>query len=184
MGKQTQFHALPEDMEALLEFVRARDPVVLTLKSSDSSRVDPAPDPAHEVRTLTIWNTDLLPLLEREPIDPAGGVRYYRVNDSLPTLQLWPSRISDWDGMPALLQGRVYGLWGNRSEKYVAWYEAVARWIRKNFARSHLRLGGYIGPAAQRWHQQGGVLLPMLQPPLTPEWRAFVKAQREEMRGQ
>lgn len=178
MGKQTQFHMLPNDMEMLLEFVRKRDPVMTVLRSSDSPELAPVLNPLLETDTMTLWNKSLLGSLERELVRRPGGNDYYRIDPSLPTLELWPSRLIEWNQKPALLQGRIYGLWGSQDiERYVKWYQAIARWIRAHFIKSPLRLGGYIGPAAFKWFLEGGILLPMFNPPPTPEWISFVENQ-------
>ena len=49
MGKQIQFHALPEDMH-LLEHIRERDPVIVTHKSAQSPAVAPVSDPLVDYR--------------------------------------------------------------------------------------------------------------------------------------
>ena len=56
--------------------------------------------------------------------------------------------------------------------------QTIIGWIRKNFVKNPLKLlGGYIGPNAFKWFQEGGILLPMFEPPLTAEWQAFVESQ-------
>ncbi len=178
MGKQTQFHMLAEDMEMFLDFVRKHDPVLVTLRSSDSPKVTPLSDPLTETDVMTLWNKALLGSLERKLIQRPGGSDYYRVDDSLPTLELSPSRPIEWNGKPALLQGRVYGFFDKPFAGFEKWYNVIARWIRANFTKSPLKLlGGYIGPGALRWFQDGGVLLPMFEPPPTPEWLSFVENQ-------
>ena len=178
MGKQTQLHLLPEDMGMFLEFVRKRDPVVVTIKSSNSPKVTPVSDPSTESEVMTLWNKTLLGSLERNLIRRPGGSDYYRVDDSLPTLELSPSRLIEWSGKPALLQGRVYGFFDKPTSSYEEWYRAIAQWIRHNFPKSPLKLlGGYIGPAALRWFQGGGVLLPMIEPPPTRKWLSVVEHQ-------
>jgi hypothetical protein len=116
--------------------------------------------------------------LERKLIRRPGGSNYYRVDDSLPTLELSPSRLIEWNGKPALLQGRVYGFFDKPFSGYEEWYKVIADWVRANFRKSPLKLlGGYIGPGAFRWFQESGTLLPMLEPPPTPEWLSFVENQ-------
>jgi len=161
-----------------LEFVQKHDPVVVTSKSSDSSKVTPVSDPLAESQVMTLWNQTLLGSLERKLVSRPRGDDYYRVDDSLPTLELSPSRPVEWNGRPALLQGRVYGFFDRPLSGYEEWYEIVARWIRNNFKKTSLKLlGGYIGPEAFKWFQDGGILLPMFEPPPTSEWLSFVENQ-------
>jgi hypothetical protein len=178
MGKQTQLHMLPADVEMLLDFMRKHVSVMITLKSSDSPRAIPVSDPSTELRVMTMWNKTLLNSLERKLIHRPGGSDYYRVDDSLPTLELSPSRLIAWSGKSALLQGRIYGLFDKPASGYEEWYNAIVRWIRHNYQKCPLKLlGGYIGPAALRWFEGGGVLLPMIEPPQTTEWLSVVESQ-------
>jgi hypothetical protein len=178
MGKQVQFHMLPEDMKMLLEYIQKHDPVMVTLQSSDSSQVTPVSDPLTESGVMRLWNTALLGSLERKLVSHTGGADYYRIDDSLPTLELSASRLTKWSEKPALLQGRVYGFFDKPASGYEDWYKAIARWIRSNFTKSPLKLlGGYVGPQALRWFQNGGILLPMFEPPATSEWQSFVESQ-------
>jgi hypothetical protein len=178
MGRQTQLHMLPQDMKLFLGFVRKRDPVVVTTRSSDSPRVTPVSDPSTKSEVMTLWNKALLGSLERKLIHRPGGSDYYRVDDSLPTLELSPSRLTEWRGKPALLQGRIYSFFDNPTSAYEVWYKAIAQWIRRNFPKNPLKLlGGYVGPSALRWFQAGGVLLPTIEPPPTPEWLSIVENQ-------
>jgi hypothetical protein len=178
MGRQIQFHALPEDMAAFLECIQRQGPVVITIKSSDSPNVTEVPDVLAESQTMTLWNKALLGRLERKLVNRPGGADYYRVDDSLPTLELSPSRVVQWNGKPALLQGRVYGFFDRPFPEYEAWYEFVARCIRRKFKKNPLKLlNGYVGPQAFKWFHEGGTLLPMFEPPPTSEWMSFVESQ-------
>jgi len=169
---------LPQDLQMLLAFVHEHDPVVVTLRDSDSPKVTPVSDPLDESEVMSLWNKALLGSLERKLVSRPGGSDYYRVDYSLPTLELSPSRLTEWRDQPALLQGRVYGFFDRPIPGYEEWYQVIARWIRKKFTKSPLSLlGGYIGPEALKWFQQGGNLLPMFQPPPTSEWMTFVENQ-------
>jgi hypothetical protein len=179
MGRQTRFHMLREDTVAFLDFVREHDPVVVTLRDAQSAEVESVSDPAAEMESMTLWNTALLPQLQRQLVTRPGGHDYYRVPYSLPTLELSPSTAAKWNGKPALLQGRVYGFaFDTNTVEYERWYNAVARWIRTKFVRSQLtHPAGYLGPAALEWFRSGGILLPVFTPPRTPEWLSVVEAQ-------
>ena len=61
----------------LLEFVAKRDPVMITLRSSDSPNAEPVPNPNTESGVMAIWNKTLLRSLERKLIRRAGGSDYY-----------------------------------------------------------------------------------------------------------
>ena len=161
-----------------MAFVREHDPVEVILRSSDLQECEPVLDPTTETSVMTLWNRDLLDCLTRKKVSRPGGNDYYRVDDSLPTLEFSPSRLVTWNGRPALLQGRVYGFFDKSSPGYERWYKAITHWLRGNFVRNPLSLvGGYIGPAAFKWFQEGGALLPMFEPALTMEWLSFVENQ-------
>jgi hypothetical protein len=178
MGKQVQFHMLPEDMQMFLDFIQKQGDVVIAYKSLDSPEVLPIPNPVKEVETMVIWNRELLRSLERKLIQRPGGSDYYRVDDSLPTIDITPSRITKWKDTPALLQGRIYVFFDKPVPGYDEWYKTAAHWLKSNFIKSPLKLlKGYVGPKAFDWYSDGGILLPMFEPPLTPEWLSFVANQ-------
>jgi hypothetical protein len=180
MGRQVGFHALPDDLGEFLEFVCAKNPVIVTLMDLDRPEIEPLADPHSETRVMTLWNRMLIPTLKRELVRRPGGSDYYRIPYSLPVLELSPSRVVSWSEQPALLSGRLYGFsFESAAKEYAAWYEGLARWIRSHFVRNPVEgLDGYIGSAALAWYRQGGILLPASRPPVTDEWESFVEAQR------
>ena len=172
MGRQIGVYMLAEDCRKFLEFVQARDPVVVIRRSGESARVEPVADPCRLGQILCLWNRRLLPSLERKYIPESDIGPYYRIDSSLPTLEFILPGPSEWDGRPALPQGRVYAASYASSEGLRAWYESIARWIRKNFTRNPCRVvGGYIGPAALEGHREGGLLIPWYPPVVTAQWR-------------
>jgi len=145
---------------------------------SDRPEIETLAHPAIETRKMTIWNRDLVPVIQRELVRRPLGSDYYRIAYSLPVLELSPSRVVSWNQQPALVQGRLYGFsFEDAPPAYTRWYNALSTWIRSHFAKNP-QLHGYIGAAARAWFQQGGILLPMFNPPVTPEWESFVEAQR------
>ncbi len=179
MGRQIAFHMLPQDCEEFLDFVHNRDPVFVVARDSDSPKIVQIARPCFFGETLCLWNQALLPRLKREYIAESTQGPYYRVDDSLPVLELIPSRQTDWRGRPALTQGRVWGSFDQPSEPLRKWFEAIVRWMRKNYVRAPADLFGYVAPAAFQWFLKGGVLLPIFEPPVTRDWLDFVKAQRK-----
>lgn len=178
MGRQILFHMLPEDCNGFLRALRGRDPVAVVDKDSASPEVVELPDPCKGGVFAVLWNRSLLPSLEREFIAKSDRGPYYRVSDSLPVLEFSLPSQADWDGKPALTQGRIYASFEVPNEGLRRWYEWAARWIRRNFAKESAGLsGGYVGPAALEWHERGGILLPFIRPPVTPAWQAFVSKQ-------
>src|SRR5437660_1498859 len=177
MGRQVQLHILAADVQQFLDFVQARDPVIVTLRDSDSPEVNALADPSSVSRVMTLWNQVLLSSLKRKHVVYPGR-QYYSVESSSPTLEFSPSEPYEWNGRPALVQGRLYASFENATKDYEQWYNALVRWIRKNFAKVPIPLsGGYIGPAAHDWFKKGGLLLPMFRPPVTNQWLSWIEAQ-------
>jgi len=181
MGRQVGFHALPDDLREFLEFATTGASVTITLMDSDRPEVESLADPAVEKRVLTLWNRDLVPILEREVVKRPGARDYYRIPYSLLVLELSPSRLTSWNDTPALLQGRLYGFSFDSPESaYAKWYTRLRRWIESHFSRNPVKgLDGYVGTVALGWFREGGVLLPSWSPPITPEWLSFVDAQAD-----
>lgn len=176
MGRQIMFHMLPEDCSEFLAFLSGRDPVIFTARDSDSPDITAIPDPCAEWKAVSVWNQALSPELNREYIADAKAGPYYRVDDSQPVLEFSPSHLTDWEGTPALLQGRIWGAFKTADRRYAVWFDSITRWIRKNYTKNE-SLEGYVAPAAQAWHGRGGLLLPMFKPPATDTWRTFFETQ-------
>jgi len=177
MGRQVQFHALPEDLEAFLGFVRRRDPIIVTLRDSNSPNIIELEKPSAEMHVMTVWNQGLLNSLRRNHIVMPGR-DYYSAGSSLPTLELSPSALCEWNGRHSMLCGRLYGSFENPVPGYERWYNSLARWIRTHFLKNPFPLIEHVGPAAYDWYKRGGVLLPMMIPPaLNSTWLSWVEAQ-------
>ena len=87
-----------------------------------------------------------------------------------PTLEFSPSFNGTWEGKPALCQGRIYGIFEGKVAEFETWYEAILRWVKKSFMRNPTSMGGYVGPAAYEFYENGGYLLPSFIPPHTDAW--------------
>jgi hypothetical protein len=172
MGRQIHFYMLPSDRDVFLRFVQKDGLVAVIPEGSNSPIARPLEQGdirAH--KNVYLWNRGLLPRFKRDWIP---GPRYYRVNElTLPVLQLIRSTVTTWEDKPALVQGRLYGIFDAYLEKpseFQKWYECLVRWIRKNYRRNPTSMGGYLGPAALRLFEEGGYLLPQFQPPRTDVW--------------
>jgi hypothetical protein len=181
MGRQIIFHMFPEDREAFLSFVQARDHVIVTEFSGDSADVRPVDLKNRQSKgrdALCLWNLALLPTLERTYIPDSTIGPYYRIDYTLPILEFSVPTPVLWDETPALTQGRLYAYAYQDLPALRTWYEALARWLRKNFSKNPITwMSGYVGPSARQWFEHGGLLLPYLPPPVTPEWRTRIYAQ-------
>jgi hypothetical protein len=181
MGRQIIFHMLPDDRTAFLRFVQQRDPVILTDFTADCDDVQPVDLGERSTKGrdwLCLWNKALLPFLKRKYVPESNRGPYYRMDSSLPILEFSLPIQTVWDERPSLNQGRLYAYAYQDHTALQAWYEALARWLRKNFTKNPVTwMSGYVGPAAYRWYQSGGLLLPFLSPPVNEEWRARIHAQ-------
>jgi hypothetical protein len=176
MGRQVQISVLQEDVEGLLAQIKRQHRVVLVKRDDfDSAVVEPLESlPANTSETLILWNQELLPQLQRKHISKETGGDYYRVAESAePVLEFKGSFLGEWRGRASLTQGRIYGIFDNKSQEFLRWYEQIVRYIRKAFLRNPASLSGYVGPAAYDWFLRGGLLLPTFLPPETDEWRQF-----------
>jgi hypothetical protein len=172
---------LPEDQEAFFRVVKEKADVVVIQRDTDSADIQGN----HTVTTgadpsLCLWNRGILPNLERKWVPEPG---YYSIDIlSLPVLEFHPPFVSKWQGAPAVAQGRLFGNFESylkKPEQFEAWYEGLVRWIRKNYQRNPAGqvIGGYVGPAAMRFYEQGGYLLPNFLPPTTKEWLSIIGRQ-------
>lgn len=184
MGRQIQFHLLEQDCSDLLRFIQERDPVFLVDRDSDSAEVEAVADPCHAKKTLCLWNQALLDSIERRYIPKSNVGPYYRVSSELPVLEFWMSRKTEWKGKPALTQGRIWGDFRYPNTEHDRWYNAIVGWIRRRYVRVPIpNMNGYIGPSAMDWYGQGGILLPLFLPPVTPAWEKFMADQDERRAG-
>lgn len=177
MGRQIQISVLPEDLEAIFARIRSLHRVVLVnrddLHSATVTPLESLPTDTNE--TLMLWNQELLPQLQRKYVSRETAGPYYRVDEfAEPVLEFSGSILGEWCGRPSLTQGRIYGIFDNKSQEFARWYEQILRHIRKAFVRNPAAaLSGYVGPAAYQWFLQGGLLLPGFLPPETDAWRKF-----------
>ena len=170
MGRQIVFHMLPEDCEAFVGFIQERKTVFLAPFVADSPEVHVLADRRDAYgQWLCLWDQELLPTLQRNHVREVSPT--HRIKDSLPVLQLDTHRPAEWGGRPALTQGRLYSHSYQSLPAVRAWFEALARWIRKRFVKNPASwMGGCVGPEAYAWHKAGGLLLPYVSPPASSEW--------------
>jgi hypothetical protein len=184
MGRQVHFHMLPEDQEAFLRFVKGNDPVdVVATLDPETPDVYPIEDIATDrLQVFCLWNRRLLPVLKRQPLGKDS--RYYKYSVDLfhlPLLELSTCSKTDWEGKPALVQGRLFGDFDpylGKPPEFEKWYEKLVRWIRKNYKKNPSKIiGGYVGTAAYEFYENGGYLLPSFRPARTEVWLAEIGKQ-------
>lgn len=170
---------LPEDCQRFVQFLRERDPVIVTdFYSNTSAEVEDIPDPWKSRGHYCLWNRAILQTLRREDTG-----KHFSIGFSAPVIEFSyevPSA-EQWEGQPALMQGRIYASFDNCDKEFEKWYNAVVRWIRKSFIRDPA-LGfqrDSVGPSAYEWFKKGGLLLPGFRPPATESWLAWVSVQNQ-----
>jgi len=172
---------LPDDQNAFLRFVQENDPVVV-IAGHDPKTPDVRPVEeiaTDRLETLCLWNRQLLPVLKRKWI---GKARYYKYQLDvfhLPLLEFSASFRTEWEGRPALIQGRLFGDFDphlGKPPEFEKWYNRLVRWLRKNFKKNPASWG-YVGPAAYEFYKSGGYLLPSFLPPRTDVWLAEIGKQ-------
>jgi len=170
---------LPEDCRRFASFLQGRDPVVVTRwHSSESAEIEEVHRPWEEGTKYCLWNQAILPTLRR-----ATTEQYFNIDWSEPAIEFdYPKPVPQlWNGLPALVQGRIWASFEAEDKNFERWYNASVRWIRKNFIRDPA-VGHHqdsIGPAAYEWFRTGGLLLPGFRPPLTEAWLAWVNVQNQ-----
>jgi hypothetical protein len=105
-------------------------------------------------KTLVPWSERFAPNLQRD----------YLVNEQAESvLELSLCALTTWDGRPALRQGCIYGVFENKQAEFEKCYERIIRYIRRHWqSNPAVWMGGYVGPAAGKWFETGGLLLPPL----------------------
>src|SRR5437588_5851279 len=108
MGRQILFHMLPEDRNAFLKYVQEQGNVAVALRDTDAAKIEPITRfDGSEGKILCLWNSGLLPTLERKWIPDPG---YYTVDVlKQPVLEFTSSLLTTWEAKPALVQGRLFG---------------------------------------------------------------------------
>jgi hypothetical protein len=172
MGRQIQLSMLPADRDALLTEVRSHADVEVVMRDGDSSDVQPLPSiPSKVVGTLILWNKHFARTLERKHITSAVPAYHLIDEFALPVLEFSDSILTQWQGRPALTQGRIYGQFNGKPVAFEKWFERTVRYIRRSWRKNPIpELKGYVGAAASGWFDAGGLLLPMFLPPATSDW--------------
>jgi len=174
---------LPRDCEAFFKYLHQRTNVVVAPRDADVSKIEPVSGfDVADGKTLCLWNLGLLPSLERAWIPDPG---YYRV-DILrqPVLEFTQCLLTTWEEKPALVQGRLFGDFDEYLGKpleFEKWFDALARWMRKNLEKNPTATGGYVGPAAYGLYKSGGFLLPQFLPPRSKVWLTEIGKQHRSV---
>jgi hypothetical protein len=77
--------------------------------------------------------------------------------------------------------GRLYAARYQDNRELAKWYKRLAGWLRRHFHGYRITSSTYrVGPDAWEWHRNGGLLLPMVRPVVTPSWRHLLGVAERE----
>jgi hypothetical protein len=177
MGRQLQFHMLPGDLQAFIDFAQDRDPLCIADRDYPTADIECIVNAASSSRILVLWNRSIAASIQRTLISTPAK-KYWTLDRDLPIVELSPSRECLWNNRAALLAGRIFGSFNIQHQGHKKWFDALSRWLRQNLVRSSIPGISYVGPAAFEWYQEGGVLVPMMIAPAnTNAWCSWVAAQ-------
>ena len=173
MGRQIQLHILPKDVNDLLVAMHNREPLEVAMQRGNSAtpeRLAFIPE-SLSGQTLVLWSERFAPSLHRDYVAKAQPPYYLVDEQTESVLELSLSAMNMWEGRPALMQGRIYGVFENKQAEFEKSYERIVRYIRRRWRKNPITwIGGYIGPAASDWFERGGFLLPNYIPPVRSDW--------------
>lgn len=179
MGRQIAVHLLEKDCEQLLHFVQDRDAVIVLRRDTTSAELGKVARPCVEAGIYTLWNQPLAPDLVRKFIDNSKIGPRYTIDGRSPVIEFsYRGLPQEWEGRPALEQGRLFTGFECEDKRFRSWYESITRWIRRNFIRNPVSFG-YVGPHAYEWFKKGGSFLPQFRPPATEVWISWMAAQNK-----
>jgi hypothetical protein len=179
MGRQIQLSILPADANDLIGAIGSRELVEVAARSGNSAEPQPLQSIPDDFRDLVLWSRRFAPTLKRRYIAAANPPYYLADEQTEPILEFSISVLTKWEGIPALTQGRIYGVFDAKPPEFEKWYERIVRYIRKNWRKNPISwMGGYVGPAASEWFDSGGLLLPTYVPPATSDWLRILGEQR------
>lgn len=173
MGRQIHFHMLGEDCQRFFTVLLQRDQCIVTIRDASSPSIEPLDQPCQAATALVLWNRASGRSVERRYVAESAIGPYHRFPYETSALEFSPTgRTSDWDGRPAMCAGRIYAARYQDDPTLAQWFERTGGWLRRHFRAHRIASSvSYVGEDAWRWHQEGGLLLPMVRPLVTETWR-------------
>jgi hypothetical protein len=172
MGRQTQLHLLPQDLNNLLVAMHDKEPLEVALRSGGTANPERLAFFPENMsgQILVLWSERFAPGLQRDYVNAQPP--YYRVDQQTESvLELSLSELTTWEGQPALTQGRIYGVFEGKQPEFKKFYERLVRYIRRHWRKNPTSwMQGYVGPAASEWFERGGIFLPNYIPPVRGDW--------------
>ncbi len=158
MGRQVAFYMTVSDEEGVLRFLRERGDVAVLPDSSERSGFP-------ELPTLpTPWSHEGWYVVNIVSRPELGEIRYQPAGEGLFIINKSESPVVEWirsmERGTKLKEGRFWiaGTPGARTERAVAIYEDLRKWLGKHYKKSG-RGRRFVGPDAERWAAQGGQLI-------------------------
>jgi len=165
LPKQMVLYMSKEDEEAFLQHLRSSGHLVIlpsTSPSSDFAPISLFPEPSEDEATRKFWlqsNTVNLPLVtEYAPekscyvVDgfQSPVVEFHR-SWTLSQMMLAGGIRADMNYLDSEKQDLV-----RKPVEFRNWFDSMQKWIRGNF--KHLTLLTYVGPGAEKFENEGGIL--------------------------
>ena len=173
MGRQTQLHVLPKDVNELLVAMHDKEPFEVALRTGNTAAPERLAFVPENIsgQTLVLWSERFAANVRRRYMAEAQPPYYLLDEQTESVFQLSLSGFTTWRSRPALTQGRIYGVFDNKQPEFEKCYERIIRYIRRHWRKNPASwMGGYVGPAASDWFERGGLLLPNYVPPIRPDW--------------
>src|SRR5215469_6959658 len=133
MGRQIQLSILPSDANALMAAIRSHDPLEVAFRSGNDADPEPLDSIPNGHQALVLWNRRFVPTLKRRYISSANPPYYLADEQTEAILEFSTSVLAEWQGLPALTQGCIYGVFDSKPVEFQKWYERITRYIRKNW---------------------------------------------------
>ena len=173
MGRQTQLHVLAKDVNELLIAMHEKEPLEAALRRGNAANPERMAFIPENMsgQTLILWSERFAPNLQGRYVAKAQPP-YYDIDEQTESVfEVSLSRLTTWQGRPALTQGRIYAVFQNKQPGFEKCYDQIIRYIRRHWRRNPAAwMGGYVGPAASEWYERGGLLLPNYIPPVRRDW--------------
>ena len=165
MPKQLLLYMSRKDEDGFLDYLRSNGGfVILPTASSTAAFVplDTLPDASQEEATRRFWlqNTSVnLPLVTE--FDEETG-RYLINGFQSPVVEFLRSFTISKIMLPGRLEADMTYFDDDRQDlvskpvEFRSWFDSMEQWIRKNYR--HLTLLTYVGPGAEKFREEGGIL--------------------------
>jgi hypothetical protein len=165
MGRQVTFFMAKEDEDRFLDFVRQTGNVAIVPAISPDNNfqlVERLPEPfsVNVWRQFYIWNRSITPSYRTEYVPDKG---YYIINGLLSSLvEFSRSYVKDNTMFPGHLWAEFTIVdddtndLGQKDRDFRNWYEALAKWIRREFMHTGWMM--FAGRGALKFQDKGGRL--------------------------